>query len=105
MPRRVVVPFVCLLTVLLVGPSLAEACPTCKEGLAGAGDGHDLARGYYWSILFMMSMPFLILGGLAGYFYFEIRRARQTAPLADVPPARATCGKASTTMTSRASHE
>jgi hypothetical protein len=24
----------------------------------------------------MMSMPFLILGGLGSYFYYEVRRAR-----------------------------
>jgi len=32
-----------------------------------------------WSILFMMSMPFLILGGFGTYVYFSIRRARRAA--------------------------
>ena len=54
---------------------VAEACPTCKNSSeAGAG---DLVSGYGWSIVFMMSMPFLILTSLSCYFYYEIRKARR----------------------------
>ncbi|SRR5690606_2812429 len=64
-----------VLVVLLA--DLASACPTCKENLANSGpDAINLIRGYFWSIIFMMSMPFLILGSLAGYFYYEVRKAR-----------------------------
>jgi len=35
-----------------------------------------LMRGYFWSILFMMSMPFVIFSSLGSYFYFQVRRAR-----------------------------
>jgi heme/copper-type cytochrome/quinol oxidase subunit 2 len=35
----------------------------------------NIARGYFWSILFMLSMPILILTGLGSYFYWEVRRA------------------------------
>lgn len=66
-----------LLSVSLLLCSFAEACPTCKEGLANADPNHErLVQGYFWSILFMMSMPFLILGGLSTYFYLEVRKAR-----------------------------
>ena len=58
------------LLVLLL-PAIASACPGCSEGLDG-----NLIRGYFWSIIFMMSMPFLILGGLSSYLYLEVRRAR-----------------------------
>jgi hypothetical protein len=34
-----------------------------------------MVRGYFWSILFMMSMPFVIFGGLATYFYLQVKRA------------------------------
>ncbi len=69
--------------VLVLAQGLAEACPTCKEGLAASDPGHQsLVRGYFWSILFMMSMPFLVLGSLASYFYYEIRRARRRAAIA-----------------------
>ena len=60
---------------VLVSQVVAEACPTCKEGLA-SGDGANLVRGYFWSIVFMMSMPFLVFGGMATYFYLLIRRAQ-----------------------------
>jgi len=63
--------------------SVALACPTCKDSLAHDPAGMYLARGYAYSILFMLSMPPLILGSLAAYFYWEIRKARaqqQPAP-------------------------
>ena len=65
--------------VLLACVTVAAACPTCKDSLAGDPASANLARGYFWSILFMMSMPFLILGSLVTYMYFEVRRARKLA--------------------------
>ena len=65
---------VCL--VVLLTPWVAEACPTCKDGLAE--NSMHLVRGYGWSIMFMMSMPFLILGGIATYFYLLVRKANRT---------------------------
>ena len=59
---------------LLANASTAAACPFCKEAL-GAGGG-DLVNGFFYSILFMLSMPFLILGGISGYLYLLVRRAR-----------------------------
>jgi heme/copper-type cytochrome/quinol oxidase subunit 2 len=49
------------LVLLLVGE--ASACPNCKEALASqTGDAARLKDGYFYSILFMMGMPFLLLG-------------------------------------------
>lgn len=63
----------------------AMACPNCKDALAESGtNGMNLVKGYYWSILFMMSMPFLLLASLGTYFYWEVRRARNR--LAAVAP-------------------
>lgn len=59
----------------LAGP--VSACPTCKDGMAGDPAYSSMVKGYFWSILFMMSMPFLVFSGVAGYFYYEIRRARK----------------------------
>lgn len=50
------------------------ACPTCKEGLGE--EPSNQIQAYFWSIIFMMSMPFLIFGGLSAYFYILIRRDR-----------------------------
>ena len=38
-----------------------------------------MAEAYFWSILFMMSMPFLILFSLSTYFYLLVRKARLEA--------------------------
>jgi heme/copper-type cytochrome/quinol oxidase subunit 2 len=62
------------LALLLTG--VAAACPTCKDNLAHDPAGANLARGYAYSILFMLSMPPLIFGILTAYFYWEVRRAR-----------------------------
>lgn len=58
----------------------AWACPMCKAALGSSGRNHgDWVGGFFWSILFMLSMPFLILGGLSGYMYWLVRQARRTA--------------------------
>ncbi len=42
---------------------VASACPNCKEAVAAQPDAvAAMARGYSWSILLMMSMPFTLLG-------------------------------------------
>lgn len=43
--------------------SVAVACPNCSDGLANQSDGGDMVSGYFWSILFMMGMPFALFGG------------------------------------------
>jgi hypothetical protein len=68
------------LVALLSGPALA--CPTCKDQLAHDPDSANLARGFYYSILFMLSMPPLIFSSLAAYFYWEVRKARARQALA-----------------------
>jgi heme/copper-type cytochrome/quinol oxidase subunit 2 len=68
----------CLL-VLALGSGVAFGCPTCKESLAHDPAAANLVRGYAYSILFMLSMPPLIFGGLSAYFYWEVRKARARA--------------------------
>jgi hypothetical protein len=71
-----------LLIVLSIGATLAlagaaMACPTCGEGLMQA-DPHaqSIAAGYKYSIIFMVTMPYLCLGTLASIAYYSVRRAR-----------------------------
>ena len=53
------------------------ACPTCKDGLLQGGPAQQrMATGYFYSILFMMSMPFVVLGTFGSFAYFSIRKAR-----------------------------
>jgi uncharacterized membrane protein len=56
----------------------AVACPMCKAALASQDRAHgDLVGGFFWSILFMLSMPFVIFGSLTTYMYVLVRRARR----------------------------
>jgi uncharacterized membrane protein len=56
----------------------AVACPMCKAALGSHDGSHgDLVGGFFWSILFMLSMPFLIFGSLSTYMYLLVRRARR----------------------------
>ena len=64
-----------MLVVLACIASEAWACPTCKENLANDPQGRGLAAGFYYSILFMMSMPFAILGMLGAVAYRSVKRA------------------------------
>ena len=75
--RRVARLAMCMLA--LVGSSLvgggansAVACPGCKE--ATSEQGANLARGFSYSILFMMPIPFIIVGSFGGYVYYVVRK-------------------------------
>ena len=58
--------------------SVAVACPTCKNALVENDPAHQsMVAGYFYSILFMMSMPFLLLGSFGSYAYLLVRRSRQ----------------------------
>lgn len=51
---------------------VASACPTCKDSLT-----EQYVAAYGYSIMFMMSMPFLIFASLGLYFYWEVCKARK----------------------------
>lgn len=81
-----------LLLFLLVCPSVATACPYCTEVLASAGDEDDdpyrEAKAYNRSILFMLTMPYLLTGTVGFMIYRGMRagqRKQEEAP--EVPPA------------------
>jgi len=62
---------------IVLGPATsAWACPGCKQALAEEGQG-DLARGIYYSVLFMMSVPFAIVGTFSLVAYRAIQREKQ----------------------------
>jgi hypothetical protein len=50
----------------------------CKAALASHDRTHgDWVTGFFWSILFMLSMPFILLGSFSTYMYVLVRRARR----------------------------
>lgn len=53
----------------------ALGCPTCKDAVDTSDpDGLNLARGYFYSILLMLAMPFTLAGCFGCYVWREMRR-------------------------------
>lgn len=72
-----------VLVVVLCLAGDAWACPTCKDGIAENDPGSQaMAAGYFYSILFMMAMPFLIIGTFGSFAYLSVRKAREAEALA-----------------------
>jgi hypothetical protein len=75
-----IVAAVAVLVVVCALSQTATACPTCTKGLADGDEASQrMIQGYFWSIIFMMSMPFAILFGVGGYMYREVKRAQAKA--------------------------
>src|SRR6187401_3420779 len=76
-----------VMTVALVSwTATASACPGCKE--ATSEQSQNLARGFSYSILFMMPIPFLILGSFGGYVYYTVRRRDREEAAASKTPTK-----------------
>ena len=60
--------------ILCLAGSLSWACPLCKEALA-----QGMAKGFNWSILLMISVPFVVVGVIAGLLRRSVQR-RQARP-------------------------
>lgn len=64
-----------LILLLIIGfvsvllPNPLDACPACKNL------DEPIARGFNWSVLFMMAMPFTVFGVIGGSVYYHFRRA------------------------------
>ena len=58
-------------TIIALLPVAAWACAVCFEG------DDALARGLNMSILFLMSMPFVIFGSIFSTVYFAQKRAQR----------------------------
>lgn len=69
------------IAIVLVLATTADACPTCKDGIAESDPAtRSMAAGYFYSILFMMSMPFILLGTLGSFAYLSVRKAKRESP-------------------------
>ena len=59
----------------------ASACPNCKEAVSlDAGEVSNLSSGYNWSVVFMLAVPFSMLGTGA----FMVRRAVKQGTLPEM---------------------
>jgi hypothetical protein len=63
--------------ILLSVTDAAWACPTCKDSVAQNDPQYQsMAAGYYYSILFMMSMPFIIVTTFGTFAYRSVKKAQ-----------------------------
>jgi hypothetical protein len=75
--RRLVLP-VALLAFVVCGEALG--CPNCKDAVDTSDpDGLNVARGYFYSILLMLAMPFTLVGSFGAYVWREMRRQKAAA--------------------------
>lgn len=54
-------------------PSFAYACAMCQAVLPQAND--PLARGMFWSVLFLLTAPFAVGATIGGWLFWQYRRA------------------------------
>jgi hypothetical protein len=76
-PRRISLWLLRLSVVL--GTRLAAACPLCADNLANDAYGKNptaLGRGFFWSIIFMIALPFVTVGVVAARIMIAKRRQR-----------------------------
>ena len=58
---------------LSAGPVFAQ-CAMCGTALQDT-DG-PLTRGIFWSVVFLISLPYSIVAGFIGFLYWRFRQAR-----------------------------
>ncbi|MEI7781504.1 MAG: hypothetical protein WCJ18_06215 [Planctomycetota bacterium] len=67
-----------LATVVVLSAGEAFGCPNCKDAVsANDPEGMNLARGYFYSILIMLAMPFTLVGSFGAYVWREMRRQKR----------------------------
>jgi len=92
--RRGISPAFGCVIVIMAAVMAADAmgCPTCKDAVNTSDpEGLNVARGYFYSILLMLAMPFTLVGSFGAYVWREMRRqkaAEAAAAAADPATAR-----------------
>lgn len=78
MKRQILLALICAWTALIPVPMIANACSVC---LTGAGD--PTADAFNASVFFLMAMPYVVVGSIAGGLIFMNRRAVKRREKAD----------------------
>ena len=77
---RIKVAVALVLVLALVAAADAFGCPNCKDAVNTSDpEGLNVARGYFYSILLMLAMPFTLAGSFAAYVWREMRRQQRLA--------------------------
>ena len=62
----------------------ALGCPNCKDAVNTSDpDGLNIARGYFYSILLMLAMPFTLVSSFGAYVWREMRRQKAAAAVGE----------------------
>lgn len=88
--RHLVVVSVIVLTARVFFPQeWTHACAMCQTVLPRGDD--PLARGFFWSVLILLTAPFIVTGAIGGWVYYHYRKppsSKHAAPTSLVPIAR-----------------
>ena len=77
--KKHLISLIVVILLFVILPEIAGACPNCKESYM-EGDGQSpVASGFNTSIVFMMAMPFIVIGG----FILRLWLARRRGAAAD----------------------
>lgn len=57
----------------LVSGAIPQAVMACAVCISGAND--QSANAFNWSMLFLLSAPYLVVGSIAGWLFYCFRRA------------------------------
>jgi hypothetical protein len=82
MKQKILVAFVSLWTAVLSTPSAIRACSVCLTG-----DSDATTDAFNWSVIFLMSTPYLVVSSIAGSLFYTYRRsaARRETEAASEP--------------------
>jgi hypothetical protein len=72
MIRRVVSTLAAILSLALSKPEVILACAVC---LAGDGTQGPISDAFNSSVLFLMAMPYVVVGSIGGWLFYLYRRA------------------------------
>jgi nicotinamide riboside transporter PnuC len=70
MKQRILLAAISVWTALFDIRSIVNACSVC---LTGAND--PTADAFNWSVIFLMAMPYTVVGSIAGWLFFSYRRS------------------------------
>ena len=71
--RKIILLAVLFIAAVFLLPMTAQACAVC---LTGASANDPVTDAFNWSVLFLMAMPYAVVGSIAGWLFYQYRRAR-----------------------------
>ena len=63
---------ICTVAVVLLFPIVVQACAVC---LTGASENDPVANAFNWSVLFLLTTPYAIVGSIGGWLFYRYKSA------------------------------